>query len=102
MRFESKRTEEINETGFCQLFMWLAMIMACITMAASIFLIRHKISNDIEDQMQQIGVLEALGYRSKEISLAYLYEYILSGGFGAMGFGLGAAGYLPAEGRRCQ
>jgi hypothetical protein len=43
-------------------------------MISAMFMIRHKISNDIEDQMQQIGVLEALGYRAREISLAYLYE----------------------------
>ena len=95
MRFESKRTEEINETGFCQLFMWLAMIMACITMAASIFLIRHKISNDIEDQMQQIGVLEALGYRSKEISLSYILEYVLTAGTGAILGGVSACIFSP-------
>ncbi|MCR5733300.1 MAG: ABC transporter permease [Lachnospiraceae bacterium] len=80
--------ERGNETSFFQLFMFLSLIMAGITMTAAIFLIRHKISNDIEDQIQQIGVLEALGYRSFEISESYIFEYVITAGTGAV---LGAA-----------
>ncbi|MCR4599050.1 MAG: ABC transporter permease [Acetatifactor sp.] len=76
--------EKSNEVTFLEIFMLMIICLAFVTFVASLFLIRHKISNDIEDQMQQIGVLEALGYRSKEISLAYLYEYVLAGGSGAV------------------
>ncbi|MCR5249481.1 MAG: ABC transporter permease [Lachnospiraceae bacterium] len=96
MNIASKRAEEGNETSYCQLFMCFAMIMAGITMAASVFLIRHKISNDIEDQMQQIGVLEALGYRSREISLSYILEYVITAGTGSILGGVGACVLSPA------
>ncbi len=76
--------EKYNAVTFLEIFMMMIICLALVTFVASLFLIRHKISNDIEDQMQQIGVLEALGYRSKEISLAYLYEYVLAGGSGAV------------------
>ena len=96
MRSESKWDEEGNEISFGQLLMLLAIIMAGITMAASVFLIRHKISNDIEDQMQQIGVLEALGYRSREISGSYILEYVITAGAGSILGGAGACILSPA------
>ena len=37
-----------------------------------------------EEQMVQIGVLEALGYTSRELSLSYICEYVLTGGIGAI------------------
>ncbi len=78
----SYKAEKSNETVFSDILLMLTGFMSLITMISALFMIRHKISNDIEDQMQQIGVLEALGYRAHEISLAYLYEYMISGGLG--------------------
>ena len=66
-------------------------------MISAMFMIRHKISNDIEDQMQQIAVLEALGYKSGEISLSYLFEYVISGGIGAVLGVLTAILLTPAQ-----
>ena len=83
-RFIDEREEKIGETSFLEIFMMMLTVLALVTFVAAIFLIRHKISNDVEDQMQQIGVLEALGYRSGEISRSYLYEYVISGGIGAV------------------
>ncbi|MBR5376705.1 MAG: FtsX-like permease family protein, partial [Lachnospiraceae bacterium] len=80
----SQQDEEINEKAFADMFLGLTAGLSLITMLSALFMIRHKISNDIEDQMQQIGVLEALGYRAREISLAYLYEYVISGGAGCL------------------
>lgn len=88
--------EKNNETTFLSIYLMMTVFLSLVTFIASLFMIRHKIGNDIEDQMQQIGVLEALGYRSKEISLAYLYEYILSGGFGAILGGILAVAITPA------
>lgn len=83
------RTNEYRiETQFVDVFLYLITFLALVTMASSLFLIRHKISSDMEDQMQQIGVLEALGYRSGEIFAAYLFEYVISGGIGAVLGGL--------------
>ena len=73
-----------NETTFTDMFLILIAIMSLITMVSALFMIRHKISNDIEDQLQQIGVLEALGYRAGEISLTYLYEYVILTGTGCV------------------
>ena len=76
--------ESQNEVIFLQIFLGIAAFISFITLASTVFLMRHKISNDIEDQMQQIGVLEALGYRSGEISLSYIYEYMLTAAAGAV------------------
>ena len=79
-----RKFESENEVIFLQIFMGIAAFVSFITLASTVFLMRHKISNDIEDQMQQIGVLEALGYRSGEISLSYIYEYMLTAAAGAV------------------
>ncbi|MBQ3789592.1 MAG: hypothetical protein II800_01530, partial [Lachnospiraceae bacterium] len=78
------RWEKTNETSFLEVFMMMIIGISAVTLIASLFMIRHKISGDMEDQMQQIGVLEALGYRSAEISLSYLYEYVIAGGLGSV------------------
>ncbi|MCR5331813.1 MAG: ABC transporter permease [Lachnospiraceae bacterium] len=92
----SYKNEKANETLFSDIFLMMTAFLSLITMISALFMIRHKISNDIEDQMQQIGVLEALGYRAYEISLAYLYEYVVSAGLGCI-FGALAA-YLITPG----
>ena len=76
--------EKLSETFYLNLFQYVIIFLALVTMVAALIVIRHKISNDIEDQMQQIGVLEALGYRSGEISLSYVYEYMIAGGIGSL------------------
>ena len=81
---DNKEMEKGNATMFITLCLEFLIAVAFITMISCLFMIRHKISNDIEEQMQSIGVLEALGYKSKEISLAYIYEYVLTGGVGAV------------------
>ena len=75
---------KLQETVFLDMFMYISGSLSIITLVACVFLIRHKIKNDIEDQMQQIGVLEAIGYRSKEISMSYIFEYVITGGTGAI------------------
>ena len=66
------------------MFMYFLAFFSGITMLSAVLMIMNRITNDIEDQMQQIGVLEALGYRSREISLSYVYEYVITGGIGAV------------------
>lgn len=85
--YMSKSGEKENATMFITLYLYFLLAVAFITMISCLFMIRHKISNDIEEQMQSIGVLEALGYRSGEISLAYIFEYMLTGGVGVV-FGI--------------
>lgn len=88
--------EKSGETVFIEMFLFLIMFLALVTLISAGFMIRNKISNDIEDQMQRIGVLEALGYRSKEISAAYLFEYVITGGIGSILGGILAAILTPA------
>ena len=88
VEYYSYENEKSGETTFIELFLLLIMFLSLVTLISSSFMIRNKISSDIEDQMQRIGVLEALGYRSKEISLAYLFEYVITGGIGSILGGL--------------
>ena len=80
----SKADEKANETKFLNMFLYMSIALSLITFVASIFMVRNKIRNDIEDQMELIGVLEALGYKSKEISFAYALEYLVSSGIGGV------------------
>lgn len=80
----TKSDQKEQSSWFINLYMYFLIAAAIVTMISCLFMIRHKISNDIEDQMQSIGVLEALGYRSKEISLAYIFEYLITGAAGAL------------------
>lgn len=73
----------------------MSAFLSVVTMISALFLILHKISKDIEEQMVQIGVLEALGYTSRELSLSYIFEYILTGGMGAVVGGITAAAFSP-------
>ena len=81
---DSVALERANSLSFINIFMYFLAFFSGITMLSSVLMIMHRITNDIEDQMQQIGVLEALGYRSREISLSYVYEYVITGGIGAV------------------
>lgn len=80
----SKAGEKANETSFLNMFLYMSIALSLITFVASIFMVRNKIRSDIEDQMEMIGVLEALGYKSKEISIAYALEYLVSSGIGGV------------------
>ena len=67
-------------------------IMAVIILIAIIVMIGFRVISDIQEQIVQIGVLEALGYRSREISLSYAAEYFLIALAGCI------AGTLPGVG----
>ena len=82
--YNSTRNEKSNSLQFINMFMYFLAFFSAITMLSAVLMIMHRITNDIEDQMQQIGVLEALGYRSREISLSYVYEYVMTSGIGAV------------------
>lgn len=53
-------------------------IMAVIVLIAIAVMIGFRVISDIQEQIVQIGVLEALGYRSREIALSYAAEYFLT------------------------
>ncbi len=80
----TKTSEKANETRFLNMYLYMSIALSLITFVASIFMVRNKIRSDIEDQMERIGVLEALGYKGKEISLSYVFEYVVSSGIGGV------------------
>ena len=90
-----KDKERLGETVFLNIFLYMSVFLSVVTMISALFLILHKISKDMEEQMVQIGVLEALGYTSRELSCSYICEYILTGGIGAIIGGITAAAFSP-------
>lgn len=88
--------EKSQTLQFLKMFMYLLAFFSAVTLLSALFVINHRISNDIEDQMQQIGVLEALGYRSAEISLSYVGEYLICAGIGSVLGGIIAMLVEPA------
>ncbi|MBO6192710.1 MAG: hypothetical protein J6O00_00845 [Clostridiales bacterium] len=91
----TKEEEKANETNFLNLFLYMSITLSLITFVASIFMVRNKIRSDIEDQMERIGVLEALGYKGNEISLSYVFEYVISSGIGGIIGGVIALAATP-------
>lgn len=90
-----KDTEKWSETNFLNVFLYMSVFLSGVTLICALFLILHKISKDMEEQMVQIGVLEALGYTSRELSCSYICEYIFTGGVGAVTGGIAAAAFSP-------
>ncbi len=90
-----KDSEKWSETNFLNVFLYMSVFLSVVTLICAVFLILHKISKDMEEQMVQIGVLEALGYTSRELSGSYICEYILTGGIGAIIGGITAAAFSP-------
>lgn len=78
-----------------ELLIMLIAMAAVITVCVA-FMIWYRITTDIKEQLVSIGVLEALGYTSREIALSYVFEYIMTA---AAGIAVGAAGsfiFAPA------
>ena len=90
-----KDDERESETDFLNMFLYMSAFISVVTMISALFLILHKVSKDMEQQMVQIGVLEALGYTSRELSLSYICEYVLTGGAGALLGGTAAVIFSP-------
>lgn len=90
-----KDSEKWSETNFLNVFLYMSVFLSVVTLICALFFILHKISKDMEEQMVQIGVLEALGYTSRELSFSYIFEYIFTGGIGAMIGGITAAAFSP-------
>ncbi|SEG35183.1 ABC-type transport system, involved in lipoprotein release, permease component [Eubacterium ruminantium] len=85
---DNKYIEAGDTADVLKMMMTVLGFIAAVVVLSSIVMIRHKITNDIEEQMESIGVLEALGYKSFEISMSYVYEYLILGligcAFGAL------------------
>ena len=73
----------------------IMLLVSVIILLTCAVLILFRISGDIQDQMQAIGVLEALGYTSGQIALAYAGEYVLLALAGILPGTAGAFALLP-------
>ena len=64
-------------TYSAEILMKLLIVMAVVIIISVAIMIRFRIAGDISEQIVSIGVLEALGYRSRDITLSYVIEYLL-------------------------
>ena len=86
LRFVSQMFEELEfaSGGYIKIVLIIMMAMSAVVLVSLLVMIRHRITSDISEQVVSIGVLEALGYRSGDISLSYVLEYVLLGLIGVV------------------
>lgn len=78
-----------NTTETTKLLLNLLIVMAVVIIISVTIMIRFRIAGDIKEQIVSIGVLEALGYKSREITLSYVFEYLM---IALVGIGIGTIG----------
>ncbi|MBR3901622.1 MAG: FtsX-like permease family protein [Ruminococcus sp.] len=71
-------------TSSAELLLNLMIVMAVIIFISVVVIIRYRIANDIKEQIVNIGILEALGFTSKEITLSYVIEYLIMAAGGVL------------------
>ena len=86
---------EQKSAVFSEIVIGIMLFMAVVIFIAAAIMIRFRIAGDIQDQIQSIGVLEALGYTSKEIALSYTAEYLMTALAGVIIGAGGAFALLP-------
>lgn len=64
-------------TYAAEMLMKIMIAMAAVIFISVAVMIRFRIAGDIKEQIVNIGVLEALGYTSWEITFSYVIEYLL-------------------------
>ena len=85
----------LNTTFTLGFLLAIIIAMAAIIVLSVAFMIRFRIAADIKEQIVSIGVLEALGYTSKEIVLSYMAEYLLIAAAGCIPGFLGCFALTP-------
>lgn len=68
-----------------QIMSIILVIFSLIIVAISLLVVRFRIRNDIEENMQNIGTLGALGYTSTQILTIYILEFLLIALVGVLG-----------------
>ncbi len=82
---------EQSATMSIKILLALMIVMAVVIFVCVAFMIWYRITNDIKEQMTSIGVLEALGYTSRNVAFSYAFEYVI---IAVAGILLGAVGSL--------
>ena len=68
---------KLGVTYTADLLMKYLIVISVIIIISVAVMIRYRIAGDISEQIVSIGVLEALGYRTRDITLSYVLEYII-------------------------
>ncbi|MBQ5330196.1 MAG: FtsX-like permease family protein [Oscillospiraceae bacterium] len=78
--------EELQEqaTSYTDIIELVMIVMSLIIIISVALVIHMHITGDIKDQMVNIGVLEAIGYTSKDIALSYGAEYLMIAAAGSI------------------
>ena len=95
MNFGLYKSLEQKSAVFSDIVIGIMLFMAAVIFIAAVIMIRFRIAGDIQYQIQSIGVLEALGYTSKEIALSYTAEYLMTALAGVIIGAGGAFALLP-------
>lgn len=74
---------ETANTTILKMFSMFLIIFSIIIVVISMFIVKFRIKNDIEENMTNIGALEALGYTSREILVIYILEFLMAAVLGA-------------------
>lgn len=78
----SKNYEEQAKNGrlaISNILVLILIVFSCIMLIISLFVSKFKIEQTIQEEVSCMGALEALGYTSKEIIMANIFPYIISG-----------------------
>lgn len=65
--------------AICNILILILIAFSSIMIIISLFVSKFKISQSIEEEISNMGALEALGYTSREIIIACIFPYIVSG-----------------------
>ena len=77
-------TMKMGTMIFTNIMMAIISIFSIIVVIVSLIVIRFSIKTSIESNMQNIGVLKALGYTSKQLKIATVLEYLIVSVIGAV------------------
>ncbi len=74
-----KEQAKTQRLAISNIIVLILMVFSSSMLIISLFVSKFKIEQTIEEEMSNMGALEALGYTSKEIIIANIFPYIISG-----------------------
>ncbi|MBR4224605.1 MAG: FtsX-like permease family protein [Oscillospiraceae bacterium] len=92
----TSETLELMATQWTDIISLMMKVLSVIIGISAAVVIWSRITGDIKDRIVDIGVLEALGYTSREITMSYVVEYMLVSAVGCILGGIGSLFLSPA------
>lgn len=74
-----KEQSKNQRLAISNILVLILIVFACSMLIISLFVSKFKIEQCIEEELANMGVLEALGYTSSQIIVACIFPYIISG-----------------------